>query len=68
MPKYWYCIPETKEVDSYVEAEGITDFPRGVFLAYGNCCLVTGFKTKKEAEEGIYQYPCKKLAEGKVRA
>jgi hypothetical protein len=59
MPKYYYCVPHTKEVGSYTEAEGITDFPRGVFLAYGNCCLVTGFKTRKEAEEGIKKYPCK---------
>jgi hypothetical protein len=61
MPRKWYCVPHLKEVDSYIEAEGITDFPRGVFLAYGDCCLITGFNSRKEAEKGMKEYPCKKL-------
>lgn len=60
MPKYWYSISDTKEVGRYTEAEGITDFPRGVFLAYGDCCLTTGMKSKEEALQAIKDYPCKK--------
>lgn len=56
----WYCIPHKNEVGSYNESDGITDFNRGIFLAYGNCCLVTGFKSKEEALEGIKKYPCDK--------
>ena len=60
--KKWYCLPHNgmNEVESYTVSEGITDFPRGVLLAYGDCCLVTGFDTKEEAEEGLKKYPCKK--------
>jgi len=58
--KKYYCIPHLKETGNYTEAEGITDFPRGVFLAYGDCCLTTEMKTLKEAKDAIKKYPCKK--------
>ena len=48
--KYWCHNAKTGEIFSYIEAEGITDFPRGTFLAYGNY-LTTGFKTKEKAIE-----------------
>lgn len=58
----WYCIPHNgmNEVGGYKVAGDLTDFPRGTLLAYGNCCLVTGFKSKKEAEKGLTMYSCKK--------
>lgn len=59
MPKYWYSVSCQNEVDSYTEAEGITDFPRGTFLAYSKCCLTTGHKSKKEAYDWIKKHPCK---------
>lgn len=58
MAKKWYCVAHTKEIGSYTVAESITDFPRGVFLAYSECCLTTGFNSRKEALEGIKKYPC----------
>ena len=61
MTKYWYCIPHKCEIDSYEVEGNLTDFPRGTYLAYGNCCLVTGFKTEQEAKEGLQKYPCKKF-------
>jgi hypothetical protein len=57
----WYCVPHTGEIGSYKVCGSLTDFPRGVYLAYGDCCLVTGFNSKKEAEEGIKEYPCEKF-------
>ncbi|MDY7037851.1 MAG: hypothetical protein SV375_17025 [Thermodesulfobacteriota bacterium] len=58
MPLKWCHNEKTGEIFSYTEAEGITDFPRGTFLAYGDY-LTTGFKSKQEAEkwkkEKIYQ-------------
>lgn len=60
MTKYWYCIPHKNEVGSYNESEGITDFNRGILLAYGNCCLTTGFKTEQEAREWMKNNKCEK--------
>ncbi len=60
MVKRYYCIPHRKEVGYYNEAGGITDFPRGVLMAYGDCCLTTGFATKEQAEAWMKKYPCKK--------
>lgn len=58
--KKWYCIPHLNEVGSYNVEGNLTDFNRGTYLAYGNCCLVTGFDSEQEAREGIKKYPCKK--------
>jgi hypothetical protein len=58
--KQWYCVPHTGEVDEYEVEGNLTDFPRGVLLAYGNCCLTTGFKTKEEAIQWMKENPCKK--------
>ena len=61
METKWYCIPHENEVGSYnIYEDGNTNFPRGVLLAYQNCCLVTGFNSKEEAIRGITKYPCKK--------
>ena len=57
----WYCVPHKNEVGSYIEEGEHNDFPRGVFLAYSNCCLVTGMKSKKEAQKAIKKYPCKQF-------
>ena len=59
MPKYRYCVPCRNEVGEYTETEGITDFNRGTFLAFKDCCLTTGFKTKEEAEKWMKEHPCK---------
>lgn len=59
--KKWYCVPHTGEIASYNQENELTDFPRGVFLAYGNCCLVTGFNSREEAEKGLKEYPCEKV-------
>ena len=64
MPRFWYAVSHTGEVDCYTEAEGITDFPRGVLLAYQDCCLTTGLKSKEEALEAIKKYPCDKFPKG----
>lgn len=45
----WYLNTKTKEIDSYNECGELNDFPRGVFLAYDDY-LVTGFRSKEEAE------------------
>ena len=50
MESYWYFADFYVVIFSYIESEGITDFPRGVFLAYGDY-LTTGFKTKEKAIE-----------------
>lgn len=51
---YWYFIPGTAprkpEIGSYRESGGLTDLSRGVFLAYANKGLVTGFSSQAEAE------------------
>ena len=51
MRTLWYCIPHTGEVGSYRVSGDLTDFPRGVFLAYSDCCLVTGFERKEEQRD-----------------
>lgn len=58
----WYCVEHNgkNEVGSYGVSGNLTDFSRGVYLAYGDCCLVTGFETEEEAKEGLKKYPCKK--------
>ena len=58
----WYAIPHTGEVGSYKVAGELTDFSRGIYLAYGNCCLVTGMDSEKEAKEALTKYPCQKHA------
>ena len=50
MPKYWCHNAKTGEIFPYMSAEGITDFPRGTFLAYGDY-LTTGLKNRKAAKE-----------------
>lgn len=44
----WYYNAKTGEIDSYNECGELTDFPRGVWLAYGDY-LTTGFKSRAEA-------------------
>lgn len=66
MPKYWYHNAKTKEIDSYTDAEGITDFPRGVYLAYANY-LTTGLKSKEEAEAWAAEWSACLNCEDSVR-
>lgn len=53
--KLWYLIPATEtreaEIGSYNASGDVTDFPRGIYLAYANKGLVTGFQTRAEAED-----------------
>lgn len=56
----WCHNSKTGEIFDYNQEEELTDFPRGVFLAYGDY-LTTGFNNKKEAEEWAKEYkPCHK--------
>lgn len=58
----WYLIPATTtrkaEIGSYRVAGELTDFPRGVLLAYGDKGLVSGLQSQADAErwrdEGVY--------------
>jgi len=60
MATKWYHNAKTGEIDSYEVSGNITDFPRGVFLAYGDF-LTTGMKSRKEAEDwGNGQSECPK--------
>lgn len=60
MTKYYYAIPHKGEIGEYEVEGSLTDFPRGVLLAYGNCCLITGLKSEEEAKEAMIKYPCNK--------
>lgn len=46
----WYHNAYTGEIDSYQVEGELTNFPRGVFLAYGDY-ITTGLKSKKAAED-----------------
>lgn len=46
----WYHNSKTGEIDYYESCGTLTDFPRGVLLAYGDY-LTTGFDTKEDAEK-----------------
>lgn len=62
MARNWFLIPKTAtraaEIGEYEVAGSLTDFPRGVYLAYADKGLVTGLKSRREAErwrdEGEY--------------
>lgn len=63
MAKRWYLIPKSSvmkepEIGNYEVSGNLTDFPRGIYLAYANKGLVCGFKKRKEAEawrdHGVY--------------
>ena len=56
----WCYNSLTGEMFSYQESGGLTDFPRGDFLAYGDY-LTVGFKTRKDAEDWAKEWGhCKK--------
>ena len=51
----WYLVPKSKhksepEIGSYEVSGNLTDFPRGVYMVYANKGLVTGLKSREEAE------------------
>ncbi len=52
----WYYVRKTGEIGSYKQAGELTDFPRGVYLAYHDS-LVTGFESLKEAEAWREEHP-----------
>ena len=56
----WWAVPHTGEIGEYFVEGEHNDFPRGVYLAYADCCLVTGLKSKQEAKKALTEYPCKK--------
>ena len=64
----WYHNSLTGEIDSYRESGSLTDFPRGVYLAYGDY-LTTGFKTKQAAIDWSLEWSacekCKGTSRGK---
>lgn len=64
--KLWYVNGATGEIDSYNQEEELTDFPRGVLLAYGDA-IVTGLKTKEAAEEWNKTWTCEKTVNGGFR-
>ncbi len=63
----WWLIPEHSysdgskheaEIGSYEVSGNLTDFSRGIYLAYADKGLVTGLDSRKEAErwrdDGVY--------------
>ena len=65
----WYQIAKTGEIDSYRVASDLTDFPRGVLLAYGDY-ITAGFKSRAEAEQWANEWhactKCKASCKGNV--
>lgn len=61
LQRRWYCVPHTGEIGSYSMAGELNDFSRGVYLAYGQCCLTTGFRTRPEAEAWMKKHPCEQV-------
>lgn len=60
MATRWCHNAKTGEIFSYTVSGGITDFPRGTFLAYRDY-LTTGLRSKKEAEKWAKEWlPCTK--------
>jgi len=57
MPKFWCANPLTRKVFQYTQSEGITDFPRGEFLAYGDY-IITGIESREEAQKWVDEYAC----------
>ena len=62
MARQWYLVPGTDtrkpEIGEYEVSGSLTDFPRGVYMAYADKGLVTGLSSRREAErwrdEGKY--------------
>ncbi len=54
--RLWYYVQKTGEIGSYKQAGELTDFPRGVYLAYRDS-LVTGFNSREEAEVWRKEHP-----------
>lgn len=44
----WYHNAKTGEIGSYQQSGGLTDFPRGLLLAYGDY-LTTGLESRQKA-------------------
>ncbi|MER2512630.1 MAG: hypothetical protein ABTQ25_09505 [Nitrosomonas ureae] len=59
---------KTGEIDSYEVSGNLTDFPRGVFLAYGDY-ITAGLKSKQDAEKWASEWSacpkCKSSRHGK---
>ena len=48
MATYWYHNAYTGTIDSYKQSDGLTDFPRGELLVYGDY-LTTGLQSREAA-------------------
>jgi len=57
--RLWYVNGATGEIDSYNQEDTLTDFPRGVLLAYGDA-LVIGLQTKEAAEDWKKDWTCER--------
>ena len=53
----WCYNAKTGEIFSYKQCGELTDFPRGVFLAYGDY-LTTGIKDRETAEKQAQEWGC----------
>jgi hypothetical protein len=54
----WCHNAKTGEIFSYqVSSGGLTDFPRGVWMAYGDY-LTTGISSKEKAEKWAKEWGC----------
>lgn len=61
MKTLWYAISHKGEVGSYQTEGEWTDFPRGVLMAYGDCCLTTGLKNEEAAKKALTEFPCDRI-------
>ena len=64
--KLWYVNGATGEIDSYTQEDTLTDFPRGVLMAYGDA-IVTRLNSKEDAERWLKEWKCIKEIKGAFR-
>lgn len=69
MTTKWCYNAKTGEIFDYAESDDLTDFPRGVYLAYGDC-LTTGLETREAAEEWAKEWhacpKCERVCKGAI--
>jgi hypothetical protein len=71
MATFWYHNAYTGTIASYRASDGLTDFNRGEYLAYGDY-LTVGFVSKDDAEAWAKDWhaclTCKSVANGAIGA